>query len=201
MGRPAGKSSEETRAEILAAAHKQFARVGYERATNRDIAADAGVTAAAIYKYFASKADLFAAVATETMETLMPDLLKAARSAPSARRALVALLRTQLAAAQHVEATRFLTTIPIEMKRHPEVAEALVGQPGPIFELVVEVVERGVREGEIARGKAEQVVGMYIAILIGLAIHGSTVPASHNAAAVQGFFDLLDGKLFRPPGA
>ena len=58
-------------------------RVGYERATNRAIAAEAGVTAAAIYQYFGSKTELYAAVVDETLEEMMPRLRAAASTAPT----------------------------------------------------------------------------------------------------------------------
>ena len=54
--RPAG---EDTRAAIMAAARKQFAARGYEAATMRGIARDAGVDPRLVHHYFASKEDLF----------------------------------------------------------------------------------------------------------------------------------------------
>jgi AcrR family transcriptional regulator len=42
-------------AEILAAAEQVFSRCGYERATTRAIAAEAGVSEGSLYRYFASK--------------------------------------------------------------------------------------------------------------------------------------------------
>lgn len=49
-----------TRGAILAAARSRFAKDGYEKATLRAIAQDAGVTAAMVIRYFGSKAHLFA---------------------------------------------------------------------------------------------------------------------------------------------
>jgi AcrR family transcriptional regulator len=51
-----------TRAAILEAATLRFATEGYERAGAREIAADAGVTAALVNRYFGSKEGLFAEV-------------------------------------------------------------------------------------------------------------------------------------------
>jgi AcrR family transcriptional regulator len=51
-----------TRKAILAAASRRFATQGYERAGVREIAADAGVTAALVNRYFGSKEGLFAEV-------------------------------------------------------------------------------------------------------------------------------------------
>jgi AcrR family transcriptional regulator len=52
-----------TRAELLAAARHRFGQDGYERTTIRAIAADVGVDAALVVRYFGSKQGLFAAVA------------------------------------------------------------------------------------------------------------------------------------------
>lgn len=56
--RPAGS---DTRQDILAAARAAFAESGYDRATIRAIAADAGVDPALIHHYFGTKEELFAA--------------------------------------------------------------------------------------------------------------------------------------------
>ncbi len=66
-GRRPGRSS--TRDEILRAARRRFAEGGYDRATFRSIAADAGVDPALVVQFFGSKKDLFAA-ATVTPVTL-----------------------------------------------------------------------------------------------------------------------------------
>jgi AcrR family transcriptional regulator len=50
----------DTRMQILEAARSAFARVGYDAATIRLIAADAGVDPALIHHYFGNKEDLFA---------------------------------------------------------------------------------------------------------------------------------------------
>lgn len=66
--RPAGRApmrrrdATATRADILRAARRQFSAVGYERAGVRQIAAEAGVTAALINRYFGSKEGLFVEV-------------------------------------------------------------------------------------------------------------------------------------------
>lgn len=51
-----------TRAAILEAARKRFAREGYDGASLREIASDAGVDAALISRYFGSKDELFSEV-------------------------------------------------------------------------------------------------------------------------------------------
>lgn len=52
----------ETRKRILEAARKEMLRVGYQKASMRRIAADAGVTAGALYKHFKGKEEIFEAI-------------------------------------------------------------------------------------------------------------------------------------------
>ena len=75
-----GPRSEGTRRAILAAARATFAARGYEQTTIRAVAAQAGVDASMVMRYFQSKAGLFTAAVT--MDLQVPDL----RSVPASRR-------------------------------------------------------------------------------------------------------------------
>ncbi|MBV8863117.1 MAG: TetR family transcriptional regulator, partial [Mycobacterium sp.] len=61
-----------TRADIVMAARRRFGAEGYERTTLRAVAADVGVDAALLIRYFGSKQNLFAAAADFTID--LPDL-------------------------------------------------------------------------------------------------------------------------------
>ncbi|MCP2343006.1 TetR/AcrR family transcriptional regulator [Actinomadura rupiterrae] len=56
--------SAQTRAAILAAAQRRFAAEGYDRATIRGIAADAGIDPSMVIRYFGSKSALYTAAST-----------------------------------------------------------------------------------------------------------------------------------------
>lgn len=66
------RRSDQTRAAILRAARLRFAAEGYERATIRAIAADAGIDPSMVMRYFGSKNGLFAAAAD--IDLRLPDL-------------------------------------------------------------------------------------------------------------------------------
>jgi len=66
------RNASQTRADILSAARRRFGAQGYERTTLRAVAADVGVDAALVIRYFGSKQDLFAAAADFVIE--LPDL-------------------------------------------------------------------------------------------------------------------------------
>jgi AcrR family transcriptional regulator len=67
-----GPRSEATRRAILDAARTMFASRGYEQTTIRAVAAEAGIDASMVMRYFGSKARLFAAAATTSLQP--PDL-------------------------------------------------------------------------------------------------------------------------------
>ena len=75
-----GPRSEGTRRTILDAARDIFATRGYEQTTIRAVAAQAGIDASMVMRYFGSKAGLFTAAATMSVEP--PDL----RAVPAGRR-------------------------------------------------------------------------------------------------------------------
>jgi AcrR family transcriptional regulator len=64
--------SARSRSAILAAAQRRFATDGYERATIRAIALDAGIDPSMIIRYFGSKAELYAAASA--IELAIADL-------------------------------------------------------------------------------------------------------------------------------
>ncbi|TMR89768.1 TetR family transcriptional regulator [Nonomuraea basaltis] len=66
------RSAAETKAAILAAARARFAADGYEKATIRAIAAEAGIDPAMVMRYFGSKEKLFATAAE--FDLRLPDL-------------------------------------------------------------------------------------------------------------------------------
>jgi AcrR family transcriptional regulator len=75
-----GPRSEATRRAILDAARATFAARGYEQATIRVVAAQAGVDPSMVMRYFGSKAGLFTSAVT--LDLPVPDL----RSVPASRR-------------------------------------------------------------------------------------------------------------------
>ena len=71
MARTAGSDGEKTEAAIRDAAVSLIARFGYEAVSMRQLAAEVGVQAAALYRYFPTKQDLLFTLMREHMETLI----------------------------------------------------------------------------------------------------------------------------------
>lgn len=71
MARTAGSDGERTQAAIREAAVTLIARHGYDAVSMRQLAAEVGVQAAALYRYFPTKEDLLYALMNEHMQALI----------------------------------------------------------------------------------------------------------------------------------
>jgi AcrR family transcriptional regulator len=101
-GEPAGgrrrRDAVATRQALLQAARGRFIRLGYDRTTLRDVAADVGVNIALIKRYFESKEGLFKAALAAT-----PRFLGGQDEFPRDRAALAEALSHQLSASSWPE--------------------------------------------------------------------------------------------------
>ncbi len=80
------KLRDESRSRILSASLRLFAELGYERATIKAIAAEAGISQGLIYAHFTSKAELLRAIFAQSMADVRASFAAAeAADAPSAR--------------------------------------------------------------------------------------------------------------------
>ena len=130
------RSSEQTKAVILAAAREQFAKSGFERATIRAIAADADIDPSMVMRYFGNKDQLFAAAADFDLD--LPDLSATDRDELGAAlvehfmnrwerdEVLIVLLRasaTNAEAAQRMRAMFAAQLLPVIAKINPDQPE------------------------------------------------------------------------------
>lgn len=65
------KTDRETKEKLLESAKSEFLEKGYMKASLRKICADAGVTTGALYFFFGSKEDLFAAIVEPPLDVLI----------------------------------------------------------------------------------------------------------------------------------
>lgn len=87
MARTTGSDGERTEAAIREAAAGLIARLGYEAMSMRKLAAEVGVQAAALYRYFPTKEELLFTLMREHMEGLIEawDKARPASADPAAR--------------------------------------------------------------------------------------------------------------------
>jgi AcrR family transcriptional regulator len=200
LGRPRDVDSAETRRDLLEGARRIFARDGFEATTNRSIAAVVGITSGAIYHYFPSKADLFAAVFDQA-QCVVYDGFERAAAGPGT---LTERFERVLDAAVEFNRTDpslagFLVTVSIEVQRHPELAGLMAPRRSRSAAFVSDLVSTAMANDEFVEGVQPQAVEDIIAIVIsGLAIF-STISgdADRHAAAVRALRSFLEGDLVR----
>ncbi len=88
---------EDRREEILSAARRCFVELGYDKATLRGIAAEAGVSTGAIYTYFRTKAELLSEICREQAAVQGETLRAALDSLPSGGDRFASAFRVALA--------------------------------------------------------------------------------------------------------
>lgn len=183
---------------MLTAARSCFGSRGYSATTNRELAAAAGLTAAALYRYFPSKLALFLATVDGAMAELEPVLRAATVDCDSGRAELVALVE----AAGSLHAARpdlaaFLSSLPVEMQRNPEIADAMSAEPDPVSRLMADAVERAHAGGELSPHiDPGDVIAMVVACNIGLSLWASAIMPQGSADAIRTYAHLLAGQLF-----
>ncbi len=198
-GRPPATPSRETRARILHAARHCFAETGYARTTNRQIAGSAGVTAAALYNHFPSKAALFVAAFEAAQGELVRRYRRAVAGKNDAVRALCAIVDASARAdAEDPSLTRFMSVVMTEMRSHEDLRAGVGRVPNRIGALIAELVSEGRRSGRLYRRiPAQAVVEMLIAAIAGLALASSEKPPESHPGMLRAFRALLAGNLVK----
>jgi AcrR family transcriptional regulator len=199
-GRPLGAVSEETRARIVDAACRRFAEQGYAKTSNQDIARAAGVTTGALYHYFGSKAELFAAVHRRVQGVLLDVYRDAFAREKTCVAQLCAGLETAVTVSrEHPGMSEFAAIAPVEIQRHRELGEILEADVEGVRSFFTHLVQEASRRGEIATGvDTEAVVNVVIATFFGLAwLRAHVARDEEHEAALRAFQRLIRATLFQ----
>ncbi|MGD9999187.1 MAG: TetR/AcrR family transcriptional regulator [Ilumatobacteraceae bacterium] len=199
LGRPPATDSAETRRRILDIARLAFAQRGYDSATNRNLGAEAGLTAGAIYHYFGSKLDLYIAVHDDVQDRVYTRFRAAVARADTFRGQFEAVLdEAHEMNKEDPTLAQFLGALRVDMRRNPELKEALHTEALERQEFFDGIVDVGVATGEIDASNREEVSALVLTLLIGLTDAVSNDRVLHRRA-VDGIKALIEGKLLRPP--
>jgi AcrR family transcriptional regulator len=200
LGRPVGASGEETRRRIIVATMKCVARVGYAKATIREIARAADMTSASLYNYFPNKSELIKAAIAARTDTAMPRLRRAAEGAGNIVDRIEAVLdESGQLMREYPDLAAFEFAIRAEAVAAPRKARGKPKNPG--FEAFRDIIE-GVVEDARQRGElgdhpdSRAVVAAIYALVYGLTELAATLPPEDYQAALSSAKVLVRGALF-----
>lgn len=139
--------------EIAAAALSAFAERGYAAARLSDIAATAGVSKAALYLYFPTKADLFNAVLLQNLTPRVGAVAAIAGAEPTSLATIERLLSALAATLSEPSTGKLARIVIAESANFPEIAcawrEAVVS---PALAALQQAIEGGQRSGALRDG-------------------------------------------------
>lgn len=174
---------------ILEAALKQFAEVGYDKATMQSIAKRAGVGKGTTYEYFPSKEALFMEVISSRLNEIL-NMFKAQIQSPGPVREKIERLYAKYAELYDTETdlkkilSNDLGHIPKQYhdyfkKKHIELIEA-----------IATVIHKGIEDGEIGRVDSNLAATVITASMSTLAVYAET-SSDDISATIPAILDIL----------
>ena len=150
-GRPLGADGAETRLKILHSARQVFASTGYERASLKQIAEDAGITRNAIANYYASKIELYGAALASVQAVVAGQILDDAKNVNgSVHRRVMAVFESAVAFSQTDETfVRFFVISTVDAITHPELREKALLPIDSVRQYVGNLLATALHAGEI----------------------------------------------------
>jgi len=175
------RDAEATRAAILQAGKRHFARSGYEGAYLRDIAADAGADAALINRYFGGKEGLFAACLREAVRS--EKLFDIERGAFGAQLAKMFAAKSAPESDEHFQGFRLILRAATSTATAHMLNEAVQERfMGPIRDWL---------GGEAAPARARLFTALFIGLLVEGLIRDEPLSEPERSAFAEGVAGVL----------
>jgi AcrR family transcriptional regulator len=198
LGRPKGSTKADTLAKIMPVARRLFADKGYAQTTFKDVGKEVGISHAALYTYFPSKKELYLASVAETQEILIPHFIDAFTKGSTLKERIgYALLAVAGEHDKDASITGLLVSVPIEIRRHKELFEALSDGNNPIMQVLEEMFEAAKASGEI---QLDVPAGDIIVALLGSGIGVSLLQYGLHkpdlTSTMEVLVSLIEGKFF-----
>ena len=193
LGRPADTDSTDTRDRIIVCARECFAAEGFEGTTNKQIADNAGVSSAALYHYFPSKADLYVAVCASISVDLSAVFNRVKDHESTLERRLGALFaEVGTLGVQAPSIVGFITGISAVVEKHPEVSQGTDAIGADFRRMVVDLIQTSERKDEILHGASVHAFAdLTASVLAGLGRMSSRGEQQRHIDAGDAFLRLV----------
>jgi AcrR family transcriptional regulator len=198
LGRPPGVDGEDTIRRILAVAERQFASVGYGTTTNKTIADECDLSAAALYHHFGTKIALYEAVSESVYPSMIEAYQRGLNDTAGLRARIKVIMNVSIELNRHRPSLAgFVMGAPVEARRHPELAEIVSGHFGVVERFIEQLVDDARGAGELSGDVSRtDVVDLLLSILHGFAHLAYRADSAERHARVVSVFErLLDGVL------
>jgi AcrR family transcriptional regulator len=163
-GAPRSRDADATQKRILAAAKREFSRLGLGGARVDDIAEKANANKRMIYHYFGSKEDLFKKVLEDAYQDIRAAESKLDLAGLPAKEALEKLVRfTWKYYLDHPEFLTLVNSENLHKARHLKTSTNIEAINRPLHGMVQDILDRGVREGVFRAGIDEMQLNVTIA--------------------------------------
>ncbi|MBN1657788.1 MAG: TetR/AcrR family transcriptional regulator [Anaerolineae bacterium] len=197
------QQKEARRKQILKSALATFSEKGFNAANVSDVAARAGVSQGTIYWYFESKEELLMQALLSIFDEMGEGALDAVMQCETAADKVRALGRIMVGVMAQIEGV-----FPLFMEywassaRREEVGEIWGSILVEYKDLIVGIIEQGIRRGEFRPVDADRLVWAMLAAYDGLAAYDMFLPALDLAQISETFIEtLLTGLIVQqPPG-
>jgi AcrR family transcriptional regulator len=198
-GRPPATDSADTWRAILDNARRLFAVRGYGGVTNKELAAAAGITTAALYHYVESKLDLYVAVHRDMQRRVSGRFVEAVAASDTFLGQFEGVLEAahRMNVEDHTLAL-FVGTVRSDVLRFPEIAERLARADAARDEFFVAIVDTGVATGEVRADDRER-MAQFIRIMLIALTEGASQDTAQHRCAIDAIRALLRGELISPP--
>jgi TetR/AcrR family transcriptional regulator, repressor for uid operon len=197
LGRPPASNSAETRDRIVTVARETFAELGYTVTTNKFLAAKVGITTGALYHYFDSKAAIYQAVYEDTQERIYARFESEFAGAVGFLDRFEAVLEAAYVInLEDPSLARFIGAARIDTARHDELRRMVATPVGYGQTFFQELVETGVKRGEIEPGDRDMILAFIRTVTVGLTDAVSGNPRQHRLA-IDAVRASLEGRLIR----
>jgi AcrR family transcriptional regulator len=189
--------SAERRAQIIEAALACFTRRGYNNTTMDDIVAESGLSKGSLYWYFKSKDELFAEAMLSVFTDVGQEAFAALEQCTAASDKLRVIAQIAVGISKKIEGffglfLEFWASSP----RREEAGQLWLGMLVQFKDIIVEIIEEGIRNGEFKPVDAEELVWAMMAAYDGLAAYAMLIPGIDLERTSEVFAEtLLDGLM------
>lgn len=199
-GRPIGSDGRQTQARIIRCARICFGQKGYAATTFTEVGRQAGLSHAALYKYFSSKAEMYAATFNETSAALIERFDLAIAEHGNFKSRITAILRECANIAEaDPDVAAFLFTSLVEQARNPEIRQQNIHFNLDVPERIMAIIDHGKRSGEIGiAGSSEDIFLAFMASGMGIVQIQQFGGIGSTSAAIELLVAIIEARFFNP---